>query len=336
MYPAARALLFTLPPETSHHVTLAALAAYGRIPGAIRPLSGAPRRVLGLDFANPVGLAAGLDKDARAVEGLARLGFGFVEVGTVTPRPQPGNPRPRLFRLTGQRALVNRMGFNNAGVEAMARRLADLRGRGRLGDTRLGVNVGKNKDTPLERAADDYVRCIEAVYAYADYLTLNLSSPNTPGLRTLQSEAALAPLLERIKQTQFQCAARHGRQVPVLVKIAPDLAPADLEIIAASVGRFEIDGVIATNTTISRPGLDHEPLAAQTGGLSGAPLHALSLDTVTRLRTMLDPAVPIVGVGGIMDAGGGRAMLERGADLVQVYTGFIYRGPALIGELAGL
>jgi dihydroorotate dehydrogenase len=336
MYAALRALLFTLEPEASHQMAVAALAAYGRLPGAIRPLPGTSRRLWGLTFRNAVGLAAGLDKDARAVEGLARLGFGFVEVGTVTPLGQPGNPRPRLFRIPAARALVNRMGFNNLGVDAMTRRLAALRQRGRLGATVLGVNVGKNKDTPLAQAAADYVRCIEAVYPFADYLALNLSSPNTPGLRTLQSEASLAPLLERVKEAQHRSAARYGRQVPVLVKIAPDLTAADLEIVAAAVKRFGIDGVIATNTTVSRPGLARQPVAAEAGGLSGAPLHPLALRTVASLRTALDPTVPIVGVGGIMDAAGGRAMLERGADLVQIYTGFIYRGPALIRELARL
>ena len=336
MYAAARALLFTLDPERSHQLALAALALHGRLPGRIEPLPGTPRQLMGLTFRNPVGLAAGLDKDAGAVEGLARLGFGFVEVGTVTPRPQPGNPRPRLFRLPSAHALINRMGFNNLGVEVMVRRLEELRRRGRLGETRLGVNVGKNKDTPLERAADDYRRCIEAVYPFADYLTLNLSSPNTPGLRTLQSEAALAPLLEEVKDAQARSADRHGHRVPVLVKIAPDLAEADVEIVARAVERFEIDGIIATNTTIARPGLAGESLANEAGGLSGAPLHPLAVATVGRLRAALRSPVPIIGVGGIMDVGGGRTLLTSGADLLQIYTGFIYRGPALIRELAAL
>lgn len=336
MYALARSLLFTLPPETSHDVGLAGLAALGRLPGRLRPLPGRPRQVMGLTFRNPVGLAAGLDKDARAVEGLARLGFGFVEVGTVTPLAQPGNPRPRLFRLPADRALINRMGFNNHGAEAMARRLDGIRARGRLVDTLLGVNVGKNKDTPLESAADDYLRCMDAVYTHADYLTLNLSSPNTPGLRTLQSEASLAPLLERIKGRQAALAARHGRYVPVALKIAPDLAAADVEIIAGAVARFELDAVIATNTTISRPGLAAAPHAGETGGLSGAPLAPLALQVVGLLREALGGRVPIIGVGGIMDGRGGAAMLEQGADLLQIYTGFIYRGPALIRELAEL
>ncbi len=334
MYAAARSLLFALDPERSHDLALAALAAFGRLPGALAPIAGRPRRLMGLEFANPVGLAAGLDKDARAVEGLARVGFAFIEVGTVTPRPQPGNPRPRLFRLSESRALINRMGFNNLGVAAMTERLAALRRRGRLRATLLGVNVGKNKDTPLEQAGADYQRCMEAVYPYADYLTLNLSSPNTPGLRTLQSAASLAPLLEAVKETQSRLATTHGRRVPVLLKIAPDLAHADLDLVAAAVVRFEVDGVIATNTTISRLGVSG-PLAAEAGGLSGAPLQPLALDTVAHLRSVLDRKVPIIGVGGIMDAAGGRAMLEH-SELLQVYTGFIYRGPALVRELAAL
>ncbi|MEQ8861073.1 MAG: quinone-dependent dihydroorotate dehydrogenase [Pseudomonadales bacterium] len=335
MYAAARSLLFALDPERSHDLALAALAAYGRLPGRIAPIAGRPRRLLGLEFRNPVGLAAGLDKDAHAVEGLARLGFGFVEVGTVTPRPQPGNPRPRMFRIAPARALINRMGFNNLGVEAMAERLEGLRRRDRLRGTVLGVNVGKNKDTPLEHAGADYQRCMEVVYPYADYLTLNLSSPNTPGLRTLQSAAALAPLLEGVKSTQSRLATVHGRRVPVLLKIAPDLAEADVDVVAAAVERFEIEGVIATNTTISRPGVEG-PIAAQAGGLSGAPLHPLALATVAHLRAVLERTVPIIGVGGIMDAAGGKAMLEQGSELVQIYTGFIYRGPTLIRELAVL
>lgn len=336
MYAAARSLLFCLDAEASHHLALSALAGYGQLPGAIAPLPGTPRHCFGLDFANPVGLAAGLDKDAAAVEGLARLGFGCVEVGTVTPRPQPGNPRPRLFRLPAQRALINRMGFNNQGVSEMVRRLAALRERGRLGATRLGVNVGKNKDTPLQRAADDYLLCIRAVYPFADYLTLNLSSPNTPGLRTLQSAESLAPLLDAVRNCVAALAGPGQRPVPLLLKIAPDLAEPDLAIIAEAAGRFALDGVIAGNTTISRPGLAGESRAAEAGGLSGAPLRSLALDTVGTLRRLLDPAIPIVGVGGIMDRVSGRAMLEQGASLLQLYTGFIYRGPALIRELASL
>jgi dihydroorotate dehydrogenase len=336
MYAALRPLLFALDTETSHELALRALQALGRAPGSIRPLPGRPRRLLGLDFLNPVGLAAGLDKDARAVEGLARLGFGFIEVGTVTPRAQQGNPKPRLFRAPETDALINRMGFNNHGVRAMVRRLEALRRRGRLRGTLVGVNVGKNRDTPLAEAAGDYARCMEAVYELADYLTLNLSSPNTPGLRTLQSEEALAPLLDRVAETRERLGGGHRRRVPVLVKIAPDLAGDDIEIIARAIVRFGIDGVIATNTTITRPEGLRADLAGEAGGLSGAPLHPLALATVRSLRRVLPEAVPIIGVGGIIDAAGGKAMLEHGADLLQIYTGFIYRGPALVRELSRL
>lgn len=336
MYAAVRALLFALDPESSHALVLAGLNGYGRAPGAIRPLPGTPARLFGLEFKNRVGLAAGLDKDGIAVEGLARLGFGFIEVGTVTPRPQPGNPRPRLFRLAAAQALINRMGFNNLGSAALAARLDAVRRRGRLGGTLLGVNVGKNRDTPLERAADDYVSAMTAVYPHADYLTLNLSSPNTPGLRTLQSAASLAPLLDAVMECREALAARYARRAPVLVKIAPDLVAEDLEAVAAAVRCFAVDGVIAGNTTIARTAVEGLPHAAEAGGLSGAPLHPLALDSVAGLRRILDPQVPVVGVGGILDAAGGRAMLTRGAGLLQIYTGFIYRGPALIRELAAL
>ena len=336
IYPLLRSALFMLDAERSHEVAIAALAAYGAFPGAPGPLPGRQRQFFGLTFRNAVGLAAGLDKEARAVLGLARLGFGHVEVGTVTPQPQPGNPRPRLFRLPGQRAIINRMGFNSGGVAAMARRLATLRDGGRLDGTILGVNVGKNKDTPLEAAAGDYVAGMTAVYGAADYLTLNLSSPNTPGLRTLQSGDALGPLLDTIQEAGAQLAQRHGRRIPVLLKIAPDLLREDLEIIALAVGRHGVDGVIATNTTITRPGLEREPLAAEQGGLSGAPLAPLALATVRTLRTLLGARVPVIGVGGIQSRDAGAAMLAAGADLLQIYTGFIYRGPALVRELASL
>jgi dihydroorotate dehydrogenase len=336
MYALLRPLLFALDPESSHHLALSGLSMFGRLPGRIVPHRGRTRRLLGLEFANPVGLAAGLDKDARVVEGLARLGFGFIEVGTVTPLAQPGNPRPRLFRIPEAQALINRMGFNNDGLDAMVRRLDAVRARGRLGATVLGVNVGKNKDTPLDAAARDYVKGMEAVYAYADYLTLNLSSPNTPGLRMLQTAEALAPLLAEVQEARERLAGRHGHSVPVLLKIAPDLAPEDVDVVAAAVARFAIDGVIATNTTVTRPGVESLPIAAQAGGLSGAPLHPLALATITRLRQHLAASVPLIGVGGIMDAAGGERMFAQGADLLQVYTGFLYRGPALVRELSRL
>jgi dihydroorotate dehydrogenase len=333
MYRHIRSVLFLLEAEASHHAALLALRALGALPGTIRPLSGGRRTVMGLQFANPVGLAAGLDKDAVAVEGLARLGFGFIEVGTVTPRPQPGNPRPRLFRIPSQQALINRMGFNNAGALEMAQRLAALRARGRLEQTRLGVNIGKNRDTPLERASDDYRLAMQAVYEFADYLTLNLSSPNTPGLRTLQSGAALHEVLDAVSEERQTLAQRHGLRVPLVLKVAPDLVGADLELIAAAVRTYGIDGLIATNTTIERPDVAGCPHGQEAGGLSGAPLAPLALRTVARLKAFTGGDVPIIGVGGITSAEAGRALLNEGASLLQIYTGFIYRGPVLVREL---
>lgn len=335
MYALPRAALFALAPERSHDLTLAALRLYGELPGPIRPLNGIPRRCFGLDFDNPVGLAAGLDKNAEAVLGLARLGFAFVEVGTVTPRPQPGNAQPRLFRLPSRGALINRMGFNNAGVRAMVRRLQRLRDGGRLTRTRLGVNLGKNRGTALAGAAADYCACLGAVHPHADYVTLNLSSPNTPGLRALQSGAALVRLLEPVRELSARLDGSSGRRVPLLLKVAPDLQPEDVEDLCAAVKRFAIDGLIATNTTVARPGVEDHPLAGEAGGLSGEPLAPLSLTLVRTLRERL-PELPIIGAGGIHSGASGAAMLRAGADLLQIYTGLIYRGPALVRELAEL
>jgi dihydroorotate dehydrogenase len=334
LYPLLRQSLFCLPAETSHHLAIDAFAALGALPLSLGALKGPSAvQLMGLTFPNRVGLAAGLDKDARAAEGLAALGFGHVEVGTVTPLPQPGNPKPRLFRIPEAGAIVNRMGFNSEGVEAMVRRLDGIRSRQRLRDTVLGVNLGKNKDTPVTEAHRDYVRGLEAVYPYADYLTLNLSSPNTPGLRTLQSPDALRALLGAVLETRERVG--RGARKPVVVKIAPDLVAADLDAIAAVVGALKIDGIIATNTTITRPGVDPR-WQQEAGGLSGQPLRPLSLATVRGMRDRLGSGVPIIGAGGIGNAEDARAMVSAGADLVQVYTGFIYRGPILVHELARL
>jgi dihydroorotate dehydrogenase len=333
VYALIRSLLFLLEAEASHRVALVALRAFGMLPGAIRPLPCEPRTVMGLCFANPIGVAAGLDKDAVAVEGLARLGFGFIEVGTVTPRPQPGNLRPRLFRIPEQQALINRMGFNNAGMQKMSRRLAGLRERGRLKHTRLGVNIGKNKQTPLGRAVDDYRLVMQAVYEFADYLTLNLSSPNTPELRTLQTGDAFLELLDGVCEERLTLTQRHGVRVPLVLKVAPDLLQEDLERIVEAVRRFEIDGLIATNTTIARPDVEGCQHAHEPGGLSGAPLTALALQTVSGLSELAAGSLAIIGSGGIIGPNEGRAMLDHGANLLQIYTGFIYRGPALLREL---
>ncbi len=333
MYALIRSLLFLLDAEASHHVALVALRGLGMLPGTIRPLPCEARTVMGLCFANPIGVAAGLDKDAVAVEGLARLGFGFVEVGTVTPRPQAGNPRPRLFRIPEQNALINRMGFNNAGAQEMARRLSSIRERGRLKDTRLGVNIGKNKDTPLVRAVDDYRLAMQAVYEFADYLTLNLSSPNTPGLRTLQSGDAFLNLLDGVSEERHTLTQRHGVRVPLVLKVAPDLSHEELERIVDAARTFEVDGLIATNTTIARPEMEGCKHALEAGGLSGAPLAPLALRTVAGLSELTAGSLPIIASGGIWGPIEAQAMLDHGASLLQIYTGFIYRGPALLREL---
>jgi dihydroorotate dehydrogenase len=282
---------------------------------------------MGIEFPNPVGLAAGFDKDGRCIDGLFALGFGFVELGTVTPRPQPGNPRPRLFRLPESQAIINRMGFNNAGVGKLGERVRRSRGRGVI-----GVNIGKNRATPLREAPDDYCFCLRDVYPYADYVAVNISSPNTPGLRDLQRGAEAERLLERLRRERQTLSALHGRSVPLMVKIDPDLQPEDIEGIAEDVVAYGFDGIIATNTTVSREGVAGHPLAGEAGGLSGAPLAARSTACVRQLREALGNRAAIIGVGGILDAPDARAKVGAGADLVQLYTGLIYRGPGLVRE----
>jgi dihydroorotate dehydrogenase len=282
---------------------------------------------MGIDFPNPVGLAAGLDKNGECINNLAALGFGFVEIGTVTPRPQPGNPKPRMFRLPAAQALINRMGFNNKGVDYL---VEQVRRSGFKGV--LGINIGKNADTPVERATDDYLIGLRKVYPWASYVAVNISSPNTPGLRDLQYGAALDRLLEALKTEQRRLADEQGRYVPLAVKIAPDIADAELPTVAQALLRYEIDGVIATNTTFSRTGVEQWPHADQAGGLSGAPLRARATAVVEQLRALLGDAAPIIAVGGIMSGADAAARIAAGADLVQIYTGFIYRGPDLIRE----
>ncbi len=333
LYPLTRSLLFCLPPEFSHDLTLRLLRHWGEIRGAGQPYEGRRVQAFGREFANPLGLAAGLDKDARAIAGFARMGFGFVEVGTVTPRPQPGNPKPRMFRLPAHGALINRMGFNNLGVDQMRASIERARARGWCDQIVLGVNLGKNKDTPLEEAVNDYLIGMRRLHDVADYFTLNLSSPNTPGLRTLQSGAALADLLGRVKEEQQLLAANGAAAVPLLVKVAPDLATEDVEIIAEQVALTQIDGVIATNTTISREAVQGARHAEEAGGLSGPPVQPMSLQTVTALRRLLPTGVPIIGVGGIDSPAAAQAMMSAGADLLQIYTSFIYKGPKLVQEI---
>lgn len=322
--------LFLLPPEPAHHVALAGLDTLAalRLLRAPAAPAGAATHVLGLDFPNRIGLAAGLDKNADHIDALGALGFGFIEVGTVTPRAQPGNPKPRLFRLPEQRALINRLGFNNKGVDHAVARLQRRRYRGVV-----GVNIGKNRDTPLADALGDYAHCLERVHAVADYVVVNVSSPNTPGLRDLQGEAALDALLGPLSEQRARLDAAAGRRVPLLVKIAPDLDPTALDAIAAAVQRHGIDGIVATNTTSERSAVSGARHAAETGGLSGPPLLEPSTRVLAGLAERLGGTTPLIGVGGVSDAAAARAKLDAGASLIQIYTGLIYEGPGLVPRL---
>ena len=335
LYSLARPLLFSLDAETAHNLTLPALQRAARL-GLSRALSKPapdPRTVMGIRFPNPVGLAAGLDKDGAYIDGLAALGFGFIEIGTVTPRAQPGNPRPRMFRLPQANALINRMGFNNGGVDAFLRNVqASQFYQDKQGV--LGLNIGKNADTPIERAADDYLHCLEKVYPYAAYVTVNISSPNTKNLRQLQGGSELDALLSRLKEAQSRLADQHKRLVPIVLKIAPDLDDEQIKTVAGALLQHNMDGVIATNTTITRDAVKGMTHADETGGLSGAPVFALSNRVIKLLKSELGDALPIIGVGGIFSGAYAKAKIDAGAALVQVYTGLIYRGPALVRECA--
>ena len=331
MYALSRPFLFAFDAERAHGLGLASLeAAYrsGLNPLIAKPPKPLPTKAFGLTFPNPVGLAAGLDKNGAHIDALLALGFGFVEVGTVTPRPQPGNPKPRMFRLPQQEAVINRLGFNNEGVDALVRNVGKARRTGGL----LGINIGKNKDTPNESAEDDYVHCLRKVYGLADYVTVNISSPNTAGLRELQEEQALRRLVSVLRDEQEALASHHGRRVPMLVKIAPDLSKNDIDAAGRVLGDLGVDGVIATNTTIGREGVEGARHADEVGGLSGAPLLSRSTAVLRMLRTRLPESIPLVGVGGILHGADAATKQAAGATLVQVYTGLVYRGPALIGE----
>lgn len=330
MYQLARQALFLLPPETAHHLSLMAIsgaARLGLLPTAGKTSAHKPLEVMGLRFPNGVGLAAGLDKNGDYFNALGALGFGFVEIGTVTPRPQQGNPRPRLFRVAQRQAIINRMGFNNLGVDHLVKQVAKRRYEGVL-----GINIGKNADTPMERAIEDYRHCLQKVYPCADYVTVNISSPNTPGLRDLQLGQNLQRLLAQLKDVQSGLADKHQRYVPLAVKIAPDMEADQLADLAALLIKNRIDGVIATNTTIARDGIENLPVAQQAGGLSGSPLRARATSVVTTLARHLDGAIPIIGVGGICSGADAVEKVRAGASLVQLYTGFIYGGPGLIKE----
>lgn len=326
MYSLIRKFLFALDPEQSHYVALHSLnLAYqmGLLRLCAKPISD-PHTVMGLVFPNKIGLAAGLDKNADYLDALGMLGFGFIEIGTVTPKPQAGNPRPRLFRLAEQEAIINRMGFNNKGVEYVAKQLERTRYRGIL-----GVNIGKNKDTPLDKAVDDYLFGFRQLWKFASYMTINISSPNTPGLRDLQQGDLLTALLSAMKAEQQLIHAREKKYVPLVVKISPDLSEAELQEIAYVLLEQQIDGVIATNTTIYRDGVEQSPFAKEAGGLSGKPLQARSTNVIKQLYGLLQDKIPIIGVGGVMDAVSAQEKLAAGARLLQVYSGFIYRGPGI-------
>lgn len=341
MYALLRPLLFLLPPERAHHLTFRLLGIASRIPGLLalvggaRPPRAAVMEVMGLRFPSPVGLAAGMDKDARHVEALARIGFGFIEVGTLTPKPQPGNPQPRLFRLKADRALINRMGFNNGGVDAAVERL-----RKRQPGIIVGGNIGKNKDTPNERAIDDYIACFDALHPVVDYFVVNVSSPNTPGLRALQEKGPLQRILLALKERSIRASTPNPStsqpSKPILLKIAPDLTDGQLDDIVSVVKESGIAGVIATNTTISRDGLVTDGATVKSmgaGGLSGAPVRARSTEVIRYLRERLPKPFVIIGVGGIDSWEAAREKLEAGADLVQVYTGLVYEGPSLVNRI---
>ncbi len=330
MYNLARNLLFKIDAERAHHLALKGIeTAYrtGLNPLLAAPPRGLPQRVFGIDFPNPCGLAAGLDKDGAHIDALAALGFGFIEVGTTTPRPQSGNPKPRMFRLPEHRAVINRLGFNNQGVDTLVRNAEAARYSGVL-----GINIGKNKDTPNEQAADDYLHCLERVYARASYITVNISSPNTQGLRDLQEEDSLRRFVGALRERQEQLAGVHGARKPMLIKIAPDLDTAQMDAIAAVVTEAEVDGLICTNTTIDRSAVAGHRHADQAGGLSGAPLLRPATEVLAQMAQRVGDAMPLIGVGGIMSGADAAAKIEAGASLVQFYSGMVYRGPALIGE----
>jgi dihydroorotate dehydrogenase len=334
-YALTRPFLFGLDPEQAHELTLGALARIQHTPlvcAVSQTRVDDPVTLAGLKFPNRVGLAAGLDKNGRCIDGFGAMGFGFVEVGTVTPKAQPGNPKPRMFRLPEAHALINRLGFNNEGLDTFIANVkrSNFRKRGGI----LGLNIGKNAATPIERAVDDYLACLDGVYPHADYVTVNISSPNTKNLRELQSDQALDALLSAVQERKLQLEQRHGRRVPVFVKIAPDLDEAQVQVIAATIRKNGIDGVIGTNTTIARDAVKHLPHGEEIGGLSGSPVLAASNRVIGQLRAALGAGFPIIGVGGVMSAADAQAKVAAGADVVQVYTGFIYKGPDLVTEIA--
>ena len=332
LYPLVRPALFQLDAETAHEWTIKLLRAahfYGWLPGPTRgAIATAGPMTFDLAFPNALGLAAGMDKGARAIDAWHALGFGFVEVGTLTPRPQPGNPTPRLFRLIPQRAVINRMGFNNPGIHTAVGRIER-----RQGDGIVGINIGKNFDTPNERAVDDYLICLRAAQPVADYIAVNISSPNTKGLRDLQAEEPVRRLLGTLMEENAKLTEQNGRRVPLLVKIAPDLDTEQIQALARVVSQLQLDGLIATNTTLSRQGVEANPKSREAGGLSGAPLRERATEVIRVFRELLPASIPIIGVGGISSRAHAQEKQAAGAALVQIYTGLVYQGPSLVQEI---
>jgi dihydroorotate dehydrogenase len=326
-YDLIRPLLFRMDAERAHHATLRLLALGHKLGMVRQNVAALPTRAMGLEFANPVGLAAGLDKNGACIDALAALGFGAIEVGTVTPRPQPGNPKPRMFRLPEHQAVINRLGFNNDGVEALLANVERARWRGVL-----GINIGRNKDTPNERAVGDYLHCLERVFPLASYVTVNISSPNTQGLRDLQEEELLKRFVGGLRERQEQLSGQHGRYVPMLIKIAPDLDEPALDGMAAVMLEARVDGLICTNTTIARDAVAGHRHGSETGGLSGRPLMKPATSVLRGLRDRMGPEVTLIGVGGICSGRDAVAKIQAGADLVQCYSGLVYRGPRLVAE----
>ena len=335
-YALTRSFLFGLDPETAHDLTLGSLARLQNTPAQCLWAESRvddPVTLAGLRFPNRIGLGAGLDKNGRCIDGLGAMGFGFIEVGTVTPKPQAGNAKPRIFRLPARHALINRLGFNNEGLDAFVanvQRSHSFRAAGGI----VGLNIGKNAATPIERAVDDYLLCLDGVYPHADYVVVNISSPNTRNLRDLQSDAALDALLSVLNRRRQALTQQHGRLVPMFVKIAPDLEPAQTDLIAHTLRKNRIDGVIATNTTVARDAVQGLPHAGEVGGLSGSPVFEASNRVIRLLRSALGSGYPIIGAGGVMNGADARAKIDAGADLVQIYTGLIYQGPGLVGDAA--
>lgn len=327
LYSLARPLLFSLAPERAHELTLSLLKSAHRIGMMRQSIVSQPVTCMGIEFPNPVGLAAGLDKNGAYIDALAGLGFGFIEIGTITPRPQIGNPHPRLFRLAKAQAIINRMGFNNDGVDKLVENVKAAKFKGIL-----GINIGKNADTPVENAVDDYLICLEKVYNYASYVTVNISSPNTKNLRSLQSGDALTELLATLRQRQLELAEEHQHYVPLVLKVAPDLTPEDIAFIAKQLLQFKIDGLIVTNTTLSREGVENLPHADEAGGLSGAPVFEKSTACLAAFAQILNGQIPLIGVGGILSGEQAVAKKNVGASLVQIYSGLIYTGPSLVKD----